>query len=273
MGAYNDYVLFIHIPKTGGWSVKNYMREHLPDVLMPDDPRSKLPIGHVRLQDIERFTGRSPDSFALILAVLRNPYEQQISQACFWAKRFMRGGRHVHDINTWRHVFAERVETRAAECIWSHDAFAFEPGDFNLTGFVSDPRCDFHVWYEQHFAFEPGQSTAEQQATRQTDVPAPNGRNRYQDFGGLYRYWLTVDGKIPDNVRWVPLEALNDNVPKVLRPFAGHDLPPLPVLNASPWKGRLANWYTGEPYAASIVTDKFRWAFGLGCYPKMLGCL
>ncbi len=44
MGCYNNEVLFIHIPKCAGWTIKQYMREHLQGVLLPDDPQSKLPI-------------------------------------------------------------------------------------------------------------------------------------------------------------------------------------------------------------------------------------
>jgi len=261
MGAYNDEVLFIHIPKTGGWSVKNYMKEHLRDVLLPDDPLSNLPIGHVRLQDIERFTGRAPDSFHLILAVLRNPYEQQISQACFWAMRYIEGGRHVHDVATWRHVDEARVFAKYHRCARSSEMFAFEPDDINLTGFVSDPRCDFHVWYEQHHGYRPGQSAAEQQQTRPTDIPAADGQNRYEDFGGYYRYWLTVDGEIPKQVCLVKLETIN-TVRVWLKPFAKGELPDVPVSNVSPHNGSYEAWLLRWPYSSSLIKRKFAWTFG-----------
>ena len=264
MGAYNDDVLFIHIPKTGGWSVKKYMEEHLPGVLMPDNPASRLPIGHVRLADIERFTGRAPQSFRLILAVVRNPFEQQISQACFWAKRYLTGGRHVHDVNTWRHVYAERVQERIERCVWSSEVFQFQPGDINLLGFVSDPRCDFHVWYQAHWGYYPGQPADEQQALRKTDQPAPPDRNRYDQHGGLYRYWLMVDGEIPPNVCVVKLEELDETVPALLQPFADHPLPPLPRLNTSPHEESWQAWIDAEIYpeiTALVIAQKFRWAF------------
>jgi hypothetical protein len=218
------------------------------------------------LQDIERFTGRSPDSFKLILAVLRNPYEQQISQACFWAGRFLRGDRHVHDIGTWRHVDEERVFTKYHRCAKSEEAFAFEPDDINLTGFASDPRCDFHVWYEQHFGWQPGQSKQEQQA-RMMSKPAADGRNRYEDWGGFYRYWLTVDGEVPKQVCLVKLETL-DTIRQWLKPFAKGDLPELPQLNASPHNGRWFDWCWRWPFSANVINIKFLWCFNKSFYHR-----
>ena len=271
MGAYdeNGRVLFIHIPKTGGWSVKKYCQEHLANWLMPNDPKSKLPIGHVRLQDIERFTGRKPESFELILAVLRNPFEQQISQACFWAKRFLQGGKHVHDVNTARYLRLDRVQARLERCAYSEEAFSFQPGDLTLTGFVSDPACDFHIFYCQHWGYYPSQPPAEQEATRRTDVPA-EGPNEYEEFGGLYRFWLTVydplsrQEVIPTNVRVVHLERLDEEVRPLLQPYAEHDLPPLPHLNTSPHAPDWRDWLAAErnpDLCALAIQRKFAWAF------------
>lgn len=232
MGCYNDKVLFIHIPKCAGWSVKTYLYQHLPNVLMPKDPAAKLPIGHVRLQDIERFTGRAPESFELILAVIRDPYEQQLSQWCFWRDRFARGQRHLHD--------------------WVAGAYA------DLTAFLADPRCDFHVWYQQHFGFEAGQTPEQQQEARKY-MPAQEGCNRYQDFGGCYQFWLTVNGVIPKNVTILRQETLTERLPEVVGPFANKTLGPVPQLNQSEHKHDVREYYT--PKGAALVEAKFQWAF------------
>ena len=260
MGCYNDDLLFIHIPKCAGWSVKNWLRDHLPNVLMPDDPRSKLPIGHVRLADIERFTGRPPESFKLILAIVRNPYVQQLSQMAFWATRYLDGGRHVHDVNTWRHVSAEIVQ----EEIWQigRQRWEWAPRHFNLTGFAGDPRCDFHAWYLQHHGYEPGMPADEQQRVRQTVIANPEGENRYEDYGGLYRFWVTVNGVIPPNVAIIRLEDLDVVLPAVLEHHLGvTGTRPLPRLNTSSHgdEAEIKAWYT--PLGAAIVEQKFPWAF------------
>lgn len=237
MGAYNDDVLFIHIPKAAGWSVKQYMLKVLPDVLMPDNPDSKLPIGHVRLQDIERFTGRKPESFKLILAVVRDPYEQQLSQWQFWRDRYAKGGTHVHDI------LAASYPT--------------------LTQFLEDPRCDFHVWYEQHHGFQTGMTPAEQEAARKFQQ-APDGQNRYEDFGGIFRYWLTVDNQIPENVTILRAEKIGERLPKEMLPFRacsvmGCPTTSVPHLNTSPHDTNTKAYYT--PRAAQLVEQKAAWCF------------
>ncbi len=264
MGAYNQDVLLIHIPKCAGWSIKTYCREHLPGWLMPDDPKSGLPLGHVRLRDIERFTGRSPDSFKMILIPIRNPFEQQLSQLCYWAKRYLTGGRHIHDQLAWQYVAETKVQREILLCALRGQKFAFTPQLVNLTGFVCDPECDFHVWYEDSIL---SGKTAMQQFTSK-EIKAEYHR-------GLYRYWMTVDDEIPDNVKIVRVED-NAAIVAALQPFADHELPPLPVLNRSPWSGRVIDYYT--PLARDCVVDKFRWTFGLSVelpivqpyYPKWL---
>jgi len=233
MGCYNDEILFIHIPKCAGWSVKQYLKANVPGITLPDDENSKLPIGHIRLQDIERFTGRSPDSFKLILAIIREPYEQQLSQWCFWRDRYARGQRHIHDVVAAQYATVE--------------------------GFLSDPRCDFHVWYEQHLGFEPGMTRTEQVFSRLPDGSTPEVGNRYEAFGGCYRYWITVDDEIPGNVQVIRCEELDTELPKVLAPFIGHEPPPVPRLNRSFHGKNIKAYYS--PIAASLVEAKFQWAF------------
>lgn len=229
MGAYNDQVLFIHIPKTAGWSCKTYMADHLEGVLLPDNPESKLPIGHIRLQDFEGFTGRAPDSFEKILAVVRNPYEQQLSQWCFWRERFAKGFGHIHD-----------------RCAATYA---------RLEKWLEDPGCDFHIWYEQH-------------TDRREESPYVKGTERYEDFGGFYKFWLTVDGVIPENVQVIRQENLDEEFPEamsspvvlhVAKPGAPYSRPPMPHLNTSPHDTNVKQYYT--PRAAELVEAKFAWAF------------
>jgi len=127
VSAYNDDVLFIHIPKAGGTSVKRYMLDHLPGVKCFDPKRKEsaeetgFPVGHIRLADVQGFTGRPVDSWRLIVAVVRNPYEQQLSQWEFWRGRYARGSRHPFEVTAATYA--------------------------DLTLWLRDPGSDFTQWY------------------------------------------------------------------------------------------------------------------------------
>ena len=267
MGCYNDKVLFIHIPKCGGWAVKTYMQEHLPGVLLPDDEGSNLPIGHVPLRDIERFTGRSPESFERIIAVIRDPYEQQLSQMCFWANRAMvKNGKHVHDIVTLQYVNVPQVMADWAVMRIYGKPFVWLPQHLDLDSFVTDPACDFHTWFEQHYGWEPGLS-AEEQKRRQERAPARIAGDTYEQYGGYYRYWLEVNGGIPDNVVMLRQEHLGRELPIWLEPFADHELPRLTERkNASSHLDDAQLYYRDAGREA--VEWKFQWTFDKGMYPR-----
>lgn len=119
MSAYTEDVLFIHIPKTAGTAAREYMVEHMG--AKTDD----FEISHIPLRDIERFTGRSPDSFEKIVGIIRDPYKQQISQWWFWHRRFGLGDEHPHCINAGEHP--------------------------RIHSWLESPNCDFQVWYDMSF--------------------------------------------------------------------------------------------------------------------------
>ncbi len=240
MGAYNDDVLFIHIPKCGGWSCKTYMMDHLPDVLYPDTKRpnavedSKLPIGHVPLRDIAGYTGRSLDSWQRIIAVVRNPYEQQLSQWQFWRNRYAKGHRHLSD--EW-----------AASCL-------------DMTAWLSGMMCDFHLWYEARMHPED--------EFRQK----PNPSNGYEGFGGYYHYWLEVDGAIPENVGLCRFENLAEEFTAAIAPFALSS-GEFPNSNAARYdKDKWWHYYRHEKHPAraiDLVESKFAWTWEQGLYEKV----
>ena len=204
MAVFSDDVLFIHIPKTGGWSAKNYLKQAVPGVLLPEEHDYPFPIGHIPLRDVERFSGRSPNSFQRIVAIVRNPYEQQLSQWLFWRDRFARGGRHPHDYGA---------------AIWP-----------DITPWLMDTvACDFHVWYEEAV---PG-------ATKTTAT-----RNGYRDFGGYYRYWLELpDGTMPDHLAIVRFEEMTEAFPAAVREFADPEVE-FPHLNAGPKRAGTRDYFT-----------------------------
>lgn len=229
VGAYNDRLLFVHIPKTGGTSIKRYLWDHLPGVRGQrpaswgdDFDSGGLPIGHVPLRDIERFTGRTPDSFERILAVIRNPYEQQVSQWLFWRERYAIGHRHPHDL-----------------CAASHS---------DVNGWLEDPLCDFHLWYEERFSDgDP--------AWRKSRLP----EERYATWGGFYPYWLAdKTGRFPDNLQMLEFSTLADDFPGAVADFT--EAAELPRMNAATLRFPVPAYYSQR--GAALVEMKFPWAFG-----------
>jgi len=233
LGAYSDDLLFIHIPKTGGTAVKEWLAENVPGMVPATDDDSPLPIGHIPLRDIQRFTGREPSSWKRIIAVVRNPYEQQLSQWMFWSDRYRRGQRHVHDITA------------------AHYA--------TLAGWLQDPRCDFHIWYESVFGGPKGSKYRLNMAHRDPFT-------RYEQFGGYYRYWVEVDGAIPQNVSILKQEDLAETLLPAVREFTIPDPPPLHRSNRGPRRAETIEYYT--PHAARVIEAKFRWTFDRGYYDR-----
>lgn len=89
---FNDRILFIHVPKTGGMSVTRFLIENIPGpftISLPKGHKSPSPDidpiegkRHERLADAARLLakhGRTLDEFETILAVIRNPYDLEVS--------------------------------------------------------------------------------------------------------------------------------------------------------------------------------------------------
>lgn len=257
MGIYNDDVLFIHIPKCGGTAVKEYMNEHLDGIKWPrnadhyameagrDEPseadearaaetvaESKLPIGHVPLRDIPAFTGRPLDSWKLILATIRNPYYQQISQWLFWRDRYARGMTHPHDMKAAAHP--------------------------RFDSWVGTPDADFHIWYEHR-------KSAQAEFARHP----PSAKTKYEKWGGFYPYWLSVDNSIPDNLTMVRQETMDVSVVDALSPFIKGEPPPMKHANKGP--GRESDYldYICDWESVDTIERKFKWCFAEGIYDKV----
>lgn len=242
MGCFNDRLLFIHIPKTGGTAVKKALWAQLPDMqgqrpAIPGsgegdrepDADNPFPIGHMRVRDCERILGRPADSFQYTVAVIRNPYVQQVSQWLFWQGRYQRGGRHEHDV--------------------AASAYA------TIHGWLQDPRCDFHRWYTEQVA--PEQLVA-------------NPSNMYEGFQGTYLWWLvTMEGKLPSNLVLLRQEQLAQDWAAFTRKKLGRQLE-LPRVNVGSWnQDRVMDYlvHADKPQdslkALDLVEAKHRWAFGM----------
>lgn len=232
MAAYcpESGVAFIHTPKAAGWSVKRYMADHLPATRVPDDreyadwPATAdpgLPIGHLALRDWQAHLGSDPRDYDLVLAVRRDPYERELSQYLYW--RWIHEQKHGHGIMV-QHAIA-----------MMHPTF---------TRWLRDPRSQYHVRYDYH----------DQRPPRYLSEPP----NSYADYGGFYRYWLAVDGEIPDNVEVVDITELDERLPELLEPYAGGRYG-VPTLNEGGPEYTEREHYTEE--AARIVESRYEFAF------------
>lgn len=228
MAVFSDRLLLIHIPKTAGQWCKTYLKRHVSGMNFPEDLDYPFPIGHIPLRDIEAFTGRKPESWDKIVAVVRDPYEQQVSQYLFWLGRYKKGQRHEHDVYTYNAT--QR---------------ALKKGTKPLEEWLSRPGCDFHVWYQERVG---------------ATVKSTAHTAGYIDFGSYYRFWLEVDGEIPDNVEVVRFEHLNEEFPKVVAEFAGGVHEPGERVNVGPARQRDVHAFYSLP-AMEMVERKFQWAF------------
>lgn len=259
MGVMNEDFLFIHIPKTAGSAVKFWLLEHLPraEGQRPDDPASSkaagYPIGHIPLRHIvnppahwREQLGTRPrpaDSFHKVVAIIRNPYHQQVSQYRFWLQRgqaYWEG--HAAELD----FHDPNVRTRCHPHDYGALRAWFDAGHDEQQGFrlwlTRPTSCDFHLWYEARQA--PG------------DRWRPATPDQAFDY---YRWWLEVDGEIPPNVEVVKMEYLYREWPRIMSDFVMTDAP-LPVVNSHA-KGcpPLATFYTQE--ATRLVEQKFAWTF------------
>ena len=193
MAAYSDDVLFIHVPKCAGWSVKRWLQKALPGFVLPENTPNNLPMGHTPLRHMEQWTGKKPSSYKTIIAVIRNPYERELSEWNYRRDRFAKGHRHIFDIVAASHT--------------------------TLTSFMLDPMSEWHrLNYER-----PGQARVTKE---------PDGTS-YATHGGFWMYWLAINGEIPDNVQILRQENLATELPAAVAEFTTGDLPEVPRLNAT----------------------------------------
>lgn len=179
-------LLYVHVPKTGGISTLRYLHAVSGGQgLWPMSEDWPFPAEHVPVSAVPKYTGRSIDSFDLIIACIRNPWEQQLSHWLHWRDAYARGGRSV-------------VEMTAAMC---HD----------MTSWLLEPLSDYRVWWEHCLTGDGTMHINELSETAQR-------------LGDYYHWWLQdEEGRLPDTLRFVRFDDLAAGV-KALVP-SEHDFP------------------------------------------------
>ena len=93
-----EKLAFIHIPKCAGSAIGGRFRSDKSewfgcwlDKVIPGWTRDGLPNGHQPVATLQHFLGIPIDQWKQVLVTIRNPFEQQVSQYCFWRDR---GRRH-----------------------------------------------------------------------------------------------------------------------------------------------------------------------------------
>jgi len=109
---FNDDLLFIHVPKTGGMSITHLLLDVLPQPVyytLPDPEQDRQLAGVVKLEGkrheslseaaevLTRF-GRQLSDFKMIVAVLRNPYDLEVSRYAYLQKGYAWDAGHNQDL-------------------------------------------------------------------------------------------------------------------------------------------------------------------------------
>lgn len=241
---FNQSLLYIHAPKTGGMSLTRYLLSILPRPVYYTHPfvgTEDLPSGveeihgkrHESLAEARDVAGRygfSLDRFPLILVGIRNPYELEVSRYAYLRME-----------HPWEMPGTELRRARDS----SFEEFA-----------TASELSGGHWWPD-----DPLSGSIPAYAAREIQRRAyPN------DLAGFY----TVDGRIPANLRMIRFENMADELADALGALGIETTQGLPWANQSPHDHYLS-YYT--PRAEEAVYRRYRWAFDQGFYPRLESAL
>lgn len=235
MACWNEHVLCLHIPKTAGISCRQYINDWSPDGTAYQLRKGDGYVDHLPLRHVEGWTGRRLDSFELIVAVVRNPFEHALSQWWHWRDGYARGG-------------LSEVEMTAA---LAND----------LTSWLVMPYSDYPTYYEA--VLYPRHASRGVPPQQANELQAIAARVRQQ---GYYEWWLRLEDEIPDNVVVIPFHEVNTRFPEVVRPFMV-DGAPAELDHRNKSRARDMRQYQ-TLLSIEIIEARYRWAFEQGWFAR-----
>ena len=207
---FNDDILFLHVPKTGGLSATRYLLDTLPKPLVITHPihvpgleeRGIAQLDGARHESMAearetlRALGRDIPEFKMVLVGMRNPYDQEVSRYAY-----LRQGHHWESGPEQDLALASDFETFAVGNCQAG-------GRWNRHDFEADTTCP----------------------------------NEIQDY-------YTLDGVIPDNLRVIRFEHLAEDLLSALASIGIVGAPELPWDNRSDHRP-YATYYSPSAEAA-----------------------
>lgn len=255
---FNDELLFIHVPKTGGMSVTHLLLDVLPRPVyytLPDPAEDEPLEGVVRVAGkrhesleeaagvLARF-GRDLADFKMIVAVLRNPYDLEVSRYAYLQKGYAWDAGHNQDL-----ALHEDFET-FAKCSVDHARTPLET--FFLRDGVTPPNL--RILRQEHLEDDL------RQALLELGVPAGSLPRRNASHHDDYRRYYTEEAEaaVYDRYRWVFERGFYprlpfDGAPGGTAAGRGHLLPLVgPVRQVGPSSGFHHDGWVGPELRFSV---------------------
>ena len=292
-------LLFIHVMKTGGTSVTHFLLQQLPRPVYYiarakhslDDGTGFVYIhgkGHQRLGEAQvllRPHGFDVQSFPLILAIVRNPYDMLVSYYAWQRRRDT-----MYEVVDGASLTIPPVSTpevpneiaAAVAALVPGKVVRIEPGEGES---IASLRDHFHRAAIR--AGRPVESWATEGAFysalhhRPLKVVKSHDHAQKLDFRQfllataqektrpflvkLYDYYH-LDGVMPENMRILRFESLGDDLRSALDDAGLATGATLPWLNRSD-RGAYADYYDAE--TEEEVYHQARWLFDRGFYPRL----
>jgi hypothetical protein len=231
---FNKDVLFIHIGKTGGTSVREYLKKVLKKPLYVAVSKDGLPLNNLSLkekakhflrrehyfygnphatleeaQPIVLKYGFSVSSFKRIIAVVRNPYEIELS--------------------LYHHLRKPHVIDRVCKAGRPEGKVRIEAASGSFDEFVA--------------------------------------KNIYHRIGVKYEDYVMLNGNLPPNLRLIKIESLDKEMHELAKEFGRSVIPmPFPHHNRSERKIFVEDI---SVFSRKVIELKYKWIFDMGYYDFM----
>ncbi|HEY6578008.1 MAG TPA: sulfotransferase domain-containing protein [Rhizomicrobium sp.] len=237
---FNDRLLFLHVPKTGGTSVTSYLIRNLRGGVTITEPRDRLPAPD-RVSTLARMKF-GVRRLRRQLALLRRPKVRRLAGTRHEtlteaSETLARLGRRLEDFETIVAVIRNPYDLEVSRFHF------FRRGHLGVAGLAQE--------YAEELALAGDFAAFARKAAYHGRLPG-----RIED-------WFEIDGRMPANLRIIRFEKLETDLHCALASLC--TAAPLPRLNASahaPYKEYIA------PAIEEAIYRKYRWLFDRGFYPR-----